>query len=86
MCHFFVFHFLAYKVNRQTDRRTEENKGKKREAEKKNEKERTQGATGGQRVALLYNKRITQQSNNPPTIQMDDGVSSCLIQASASHP
>lgn len=49
-------------------------------------RKKTQGAAGGQGVALLYNKRITQQSNNPPTIQMDDGASSCLIQASASHP
>lgn len=49
-------------------------------------KRKPQETGGGQRVALLYNKRITTQPDNPPTIQQDNGVSGHLIQPSKSHP
>ena len=59
---------------------------KRGEAGKQRERKTTEGAGGGQRVALLYNKRITTQPDNPPTIQQDNGVSPHLIQPCESHP
>ncbi len=61
-------------------------KGERGEAGKQIEKKITEGTGRGQRVALLYNKRITTRPDNPPTIQQDNGVSSHLIQPSKSHP
>lgn len=50
-------------------------KEKRREAQSKVRRKPQKGTGGGRRVALLYNKRITTQPDNPPTIQQDNRVS-----------